>query len=221
MVAPMPENYPATPKPTASSTPVIQTEQKPVRNKFYKPALIALGIVLVIIISEVGYLVFKGYGETYFQQHIAPALTSTPAITSPTLEDIQASFPRNHISSDKVRDFADTLDHLAPKLEFIQSASLNFIIAGTLVESAPGRKEKEGIEYTHWMKLEANSGETITYLFTEQEIQTVTVFLFTLTDSSQINIREINRGDFVTIRSIANLLDPDPNFRIILEVMRE
>jgi len=221
MAAPMPENYPATPKPAAPDTPVVQTEQGPVRSKFFKPALIALGIVLVIVISEVGYLVFKGYGKTYLQQHIAPALTSTPAPTPPTLEDIQASFPRNHISSDKARDFADALDILAPKLEFIQGASLNYIIAGTLVETVPGRKEKGGIEYTHWMKLEAESGETITYLFTEQEIQTVTVFLFTSTGSSQVNIREINRGDFVTIKSVSNLLDPDPNLRIILEVIRE
>ena len=98
---------------------------------------------------------------------------------------------------------------------------MNYILAGTLVESAPGRKEKEGIEYTHWMKLETESGETITYLFTEQEVQTAAIFLFTSTGSSQINIREVNRGDFVTIKSIANLLDPDPNLRVILEVIRE
>jgi hypothetical protein len=219
VAAPIPKAYPETPGPvppsTPASTPAVQTEQPPKRNKFFKPALIALGIVLIIVISEMGYLVFKGYGKTYLQQY------TTPAPTPPTLEDIQASFPRNHVSSDKVRDFADVLDFLGPKLEFIQSASLNFIIAGTLVENAPGRKEKEGIEYTHWMKLEAESGETITYLFTEQEIQTATVFLFTSTGSSQINISEANRGDFVTIKSIANLLDPDPNFRIILEVIRE
>jgi len=215
MAAPTPENYPAAPKPTASDTSVVQTKQEPVKNKFFKPALIALGIVLVILISEVGYLVFKGYGKTYLQP------TPTPPPTPPTLEDIQASFPRNHVSSDKVRDFADVLDGLAPKLEFIQSASLNFIIAGTLVENVPGRIEKEGISYAHRMKLEAESGETITYLFTEQEVQTAAIFLFTPSGSSQVDISEAKRGDFVTIKSIANLLDPDPNLRIILEVIRE
>lgn len=218
MAVPTPESYPATPKPTPPNTPVVQTKQEPARNKFFKPALIALGIVLVIVISEVGYLVFKGYGKTYLQLHTTP--TPTPPPTPPTLDDIQASFSRTQVSSDKVRDYADRLDLLSPKLEFIQTASLNYNIAGLLVENAPEIKEKDGIKYTHRMKLKADSGKTITYHFTEQEIQTAIIFLFTSTGSSQVNIRDINRGDFVTIKSIVNLLDPDPNFRIVLEVLR-
>ncbi|MBU0572384.1 hypothetical protein KKE60_00265 [Patescibacteria group bacterium] len=221
MAVSTPENYPATLEPTPPGTPVVQIKQKPTRNKFFKPALIVFCIVLVVVISEVGYLVFKGYNETYIQPHPTVTPAPTPLLSPPTLEDIQATFSREHVSSNKVRDFADILDTLAPKLEFIQNASLNFTVAGWLVESSSEKIEEGGVNYAHQIILEARSGKILTYLLTEQEVQNAIVFLITSTGPNPVKISEIMPGDFVSIRSIANLLDPGPYFIIVLEAIRE
>jgi hypothetical protein len=221
MAAPMPENYPATPKPAAPNTPVVQTEQEPARNKIFKPALIIFCIILIIVISEVGYLVFKGYNKTYLQPQATMTPTPTPVPSPPTLEDIQAGFPRTHISSDKARNFADRLDFLSPKLEFIQNASMNFVVAGTLVESSPERGETEGIEYVHRIILKTESGKLLTNLLTESELEYADIYLYISTGVSQIEIDEIRPGDFISLRYITNLLDPSPHSRLILEAIRE
>lgn len=217
MAAPIPKAYPETSRPIPPSTPTVQIEQPPKRNKFFKPALITLGIVLVIVISEIGYLVFKGYGKTYFQ--LTPDPTPTPVFNFPLQEEIEGTFSREFLNTGKARDFLEHLDLFEPKLEFIQNATLTFTVGGIVDEVGEG--EIEGSGHRFWIIMKGDTGEILTYRLTEQEIQNASIFLETASGLSQIEITEIKPGDFVLIRNISNLLDSSSHFKVILKVIRE
>jgi len=225
MAAPTPENYPASPKSAPPDTPIVQAEQKPEKNKLLKPALIVFSVVLVILISEVGYLVFKGYGKTYLQPN-APASIPTPTyIPTPTpaslltLEEVESTLPKEFINSDKARVFADTLDRLEPKTEFLLSATVNFVIAGTVVSLT--EEEAENLGKLVVITMKNDSGLTLKDKLTQEEVENSFVLLRTPAGASLSKIAEIKPGDFVFIRHITNLLDASTHSKIILEVVRE
>lgn len=196
-------------------------------NKFFKIALILLAIVMLIIISEVGYLIFtkKGaslfkFGQTAVQEEQGTPLANITPSPPPSLPKEETKSIT--VDSEKVRRFADLLDHFetSNKLDLFEEAITSFTITGVVVSARFEKKEAEGVEFVYLLQIQSETGSMATYRLTDQEILNAQISLSTNSGISVISITDINVGDNITLKETANVLDSSPHLSLKLKVKR-
>jgi len=96
---------------------------------------------------------------------------------------------------------------------------MTFTVGGIVDEI--GEVEIEDGGYRFQIIMKGDTGETLTYRLTEEELGNADVFLETASGLNRIGTAEIEPGDFVLIRNISNLLDSSPHFKVILKAIRQ
>jgi hypothetical protein len=196
-------------------------------NKFFKIALILLALVMLIIISEVGYLIFakRGtslfkFGQTTVQEEQGRPLANITPPPPPSLPKEETKSIT--IDSEKARRLADMLDRFetSNKIDLFEEAITSFTITGAVLGARFEKREAEGIEFVYLLQVQSQTGSMATYWFTDQEVLNAQVSLSTSTGTSKISITDINVGDNITLKETANLLDSSPHSSLILEVRR-
>jgi hypothetical protein len=196
-------------------------------NKFLKIALILLAIVMLIVISEVGYLIFakRGaslfkFGQTVVQEEQGRPLANITQPPPPSLpkEEIKSIT----VDSEKARKFADALDRLetSNELDLFEEAIISFTVTGAVISARFEKGEAGGIECIFLLQVQNETGSIGTFCFTDQELLNAQVSLSTGTGTSKISITDIELGDNVSIKKTVNLLDLSPHSSLILEARR-
>lgn len=213
--------------PTASQT-VTTTGGN---NKFLKIVLIVLGVVLLIVISEVGYLIFTNrdislfkFGQTAVQkEQERPIINATPPpLTFPPLSKNETG--EVVVDSDKARVFAGTLDHLESKnkLESSDIATINYEFSGVVIASVFEEKEIGGTTYIYRLSIKRQNGSEMDLWLSDVEVSTIQISLSADgANRGRVSITDIKPGDYVVIKTIINLLDTSPHSKVILEVQRQ
>ena len=206
--------------PPPQQPPQIQTTA-PVQknNKLLKVAIIGLVIMLIIILSEVGYLIFSGYGRTYFQLKsesqnetaAIPASLPTP-ISTPSVE---FALPESSIlQQNKIDNFFYILTHLESKDSFIEAATINSTYKATVTSAS--QEEIEGIGLSYIITGKDDQEQTIGFRFLSQEIDSAEISL----NNEEISFSDIKPDDVLTLNVISDLLDNSPDSKLILEIER-
>jgi len=201
---------PQQPPPILATTPVQKN------NKFLKIAVIGLVVMLIIILSEVGYLVFSGYGRTYFDALRKPTLL-TPVTQSPPEDLMNSLLPKEGVFPNKAKIFLGIFDHLAQnKDDFVLGATADITTTGTVVEIL----ELDGV-YKYQITVRNNAGQTLVYELTEEEIENAEIYLSVLDSYQQMEFDEILPGDKLVVRLTTSFLDNSPHSKLLLLVTRE
>jgi len=196
-------------------------------NKFFKIALALFAIVMLIIISEVGYFIFSKRGDSLFKPKKAVVqktqerpfnIASTP--TPPPLP--KEGTKSIAIGSDKARRFADLLEALAAKgkLGFLEKTVINSTYSGTVLEAGFEKAERGGVEYIYRLKITDQIAKELTYWLTDKEVLDTQVSLISGTETKKIAITDIEPGDNIIIKETIDLLDSSPHSQLIFEVRR-
>ena len=198
--------------------PASQKEEAPIitggksSNKLIKIALIVLGIVLLVIVSEVAYYLYSESGLGQSQES-----ESTSSIFQPTPEPTPS---RKSINIEKIKLFTANFEGLKPKESFFDKATINTSVTGEVVDTYPDEAEVNGVEVVYAIKLKNAIGQTLAYRFTQDEITNAYVILVGPGAQREIEIKEIQTGDNVNIKETIDLLDESSSSRLILEVRR-
>ena len=199
--------------------PAIQNEEAPIitggksSNKFIKIALIVLGIVLLVVVSEVAYYLYSegGFGQTQESESISSISQPTPA---PTV------LFKKSINVEKIKAFAAGFESLKPKESFYDKATVNTSVTGEVVSAYSDRERINDFEVVYAIKLKNEIGQILTYRLTQDEIDNVHIVLVGSSANGEIEIQQIQKGDQLNIKETINLLDESPNSRLIFEVRR-
>ena len=204
---------PQQPPPIQTTAPVQKN------NKLLKVAIIGLVIMLIIILSEVGYLIFSGYGRTYFQLKsdsqnetaAIPASLPTP-ISTPSVE---FSPPKNSIQSSKVDNFLYILEALESKESFIEAVTVNSTFKAIVTSTSQDGIKDRGFRYI--INAKNDQGQTIGFRFSIQEIDSAEISL----NNEEISFGDIKPDDILTVKVISDLLDNSLDSKLILEIERD
>jgi len=203
----------------AAPPPVQKMEPVKQKNKILKIGIIGLVIILIIILSEVGYLVFNGYGRTYFQlksqsqEEIANSPTPSPIPNSPTSPTFTLSKDSN-FQQNKLNDFLFMINGLSSKESFIQTVVINTSFKAIVVSTS---REENSAKYT--INAKNDSGQTIEFKFSSQEMDSAKIYL-TSNSTENISFDDIKEGDILTVKVASDLLDSSPDSKLILEIER-
>ena len=198
----------------------VQTSGK--GSKFAKIALIFLGLVLLVLLSEFGYL-------WYTQRAGLPQESSLPKSSSLVGEtpDQQAPAPQIFGASlvpEKASTLAETLQRLsdANKDAFFRSADVVLLSTGDVSEAKAEEKIEGSNYYVYKITIQApQQNSFLVYWFTQSELDNARVTLIQPNQQTQnVSVKDIVRGDSLTIRENIDLLDTAPDSRLFLEVRR-
>ena len=196
------------------AAPESQQEKPQKGGGGMKVALIILSVFLFVILAELGYLVFSGYGRTFFE--LRPQPTPAP-IPIPQIKEDQAVLSKTQASPEEARNFADRLDYLwANKPSFLERAAIEFIVKGSLVYG----KEDPGDGFAYAIVLTNETRRTLTYGLTRTEYENVRVYLANSETIREIALKDLREGDEITIKSVGNLLDSATDYHLIFQVVR-
>ncbi len=221
MSAVMPEKDTQTPQQPAPMQAPAPVQKK---NKVLKVAVIGLAVMLIIILSEVGYLVFSGYGRTYFQlkseaqeettetpvASASPMPTSIPSLEVPLLKD-------NALQSSKIDNFLYILDHLESRESFFKTVAVNVTYEAIVIDTS--REGTEGTDFRYIINAKDDQGTAIGFRFSKEEIDAAEIFLVS-NDNEKISFDDIKPNDKLTVKVTSDLLDNSPNSKLILEIGR-
>ena len=203
---------------TQQPPPIQTTAPEKKNNKKFKIAVIGLVVMLIIILSEVGYLIFSGYGRTYFQLKsdsqnetaAIPASLPTP-ISTPSVE---FALPENSIQSSKVDNFLYILEALEPKESFIEAVTVNSTYKAIVTSTSQEGIKDRGFRYI--INAKNDQGQTIGFRFSIQEIDSAEISL----NNEEISFSDIQPDDILTVKVISDLLDNSLDSKLILEIER-
>ena len=199
--------------------PAVQNEEAPIitggksSNKFIKITLIVLGIILLIIVSEVAYYLYSkgGFGQTQESESTSSVSQPTP---TPTV------LFKKSINIEKIKAFATGFESLKSKESFYDKATINTSITGEVVSTSSEKTEVNGLKIVYTIELKNAIGQILTYRFTQDEIANAYVILVGLDAQTEIEMEQIQAGDKVNVKETIDLLDGRPDSRLILEVRR-
>jgi hypothetical protein len=218
MSATIPEKNAQAPQQPApiQTTPPVQKN-----TKLLKVAVIGLVVTLIIILSEVGYLVFSGYGRTYFQlksesqnETAVPASSPTP-VPTPSVEFV---LPEEIIQSNKVDGFLYILEGLESKETFIKAATINSAYGGVVTSTSQG--EVEGVGFRYIIDAKNDLEQTIRFRFSKEEIDSAEIYLVS-NNNEKISFGDIKPDDNLTVKVVSDLLDSSPDSKLSLEIERD
>jgi hypothetical protein len=179
-------------------------------NKFTKIALIVLGIVLVITISEVAYYLYSTKKQP----------PTSPALSLPSTQVAQPS--EKAINVDKVMGYAKILKFLKPKEGFFEKATVNLVLSGIVTEISSEKEEIGNVEYVFLIRIRnPENNQILTCRFTAEEIANAHILLTTLKGIKKIEITDIKSGDGFVLEKTVNLLDLSPHSIVNLKISRE
>ena len=204
---------PQQPPPIQTTTPVRKN------NKLLKVAIIGLVVMLIIILSEVGYLIFSGYGRTYFQLK-SESQNETAAIpaslpTHISTHSVEFALPESSIlQQNKIDNFFYILTHLESKDSFIEAVTINSTYKAIVTSTSQEEIQNVGLSYIITGK--DDQGQTIGFRFSSQEIDSAEISL----NNEEISFSDIQPDDILTVKVISDLLDNSPDSKLILEIER-
>ena len=188
-------------------------------NKLSKIALIIFGLLILVVVSEFAYL--------WYTQKARPKLEESGITEIPIVNNLVAETPLPEIIGailypEKAFVFAEHIQRIKDlgKEEFIRSAWASYSIRGNVVEAVREEKEIDGVFYGYKIKIEnTNKDKTLSFRFTNQEIETAIIFSVTGDKAGQkLNFEEIKPGYFLSIKFFFDLLDSTTDSSLFLEV---
>lgn len=202
---------------------VVSSQEKQGMSKFTKIAIIAGAIVILVILAEVGYLLFNqntGLLTRPARQNQAgqPAQRQFQLPATPTpLSNLQQS--EGTINFGQAQSFIANLETLSNKnkAEFIEEASTSFTLTGRVVDTN-SQTTVEGHPYI--LVLRSQLGKEVTLYFTANEINNSRILVETQDQAREISFEEIRANDILQITEKRNLLDTSSNLGLIFKITR-
>lgn len=196
----------------ATSQPAVQT---PRGSKFTKIALIVLGIIVLVVISETGYYF-------YTQRLGGPSLIPTPTATPTQEREITTIGPGDKaIRYQKAIFFAEQMVRLVPVSTFFLSLNINSVTYGEVASSALEERLSEGVKYTYHLVRINTSGQELNTWLTPEEVAKVKVVLRDQAGETPIKLEDIQPGDLLLMREEINLLADSKEDTITFEISRQ
>jgi len=217
MSAAMPEK---STQPSQQPSPIQTTTPVQKSSKLLKIAVIGLVIMLIIILSEVGYLIFSGYGRTYFQlksesQNETAVPTSSPMpIPTPSVE---FTLPEKGIQSNKTDNFLSILGFLESKEEFIEAVTINSTYSGIVTSTS--QEDTSIPDFPYIINAKNDLEQTIRFRFSSQEVDSAEIYLVS-NNNEEISFSDIKPDDNLTVKVISDLLDSSSDSKLLLEIER-
>jgi hypothetical protein len=206
---------------TPQQPPPMQTTAPVQKNsKLLKVAIVGLVIMLVIILSEVGYLVFSGYGRTYFQLKSEPqeiVVVPTVAPTPIPTPSVEITLPEKSIQPNKTYDFLYILEKLESKEAFIDAITINSTYKGVVVSTSQEEIDNTGLRYI--IDVKNDQEQTIRFQFSSQEIDSAEIYLSS-NNNEKISFDDIKPNDNLETKIISDLLDSSSDSKLILTIER-
>lgn len=231
--------------PEVTSNPVVVQNQTPTppppqkKSGKLKFVVIILVVLLVVILSELGYLIFSGYGRTFFelpgsrnegqsveqQETINQAQPEETLAPQPTVAPIDPlifnypNFQRDFLNPDKVREYADTLDGLKDKYQFVQRGVIELTFAGEISEISSTEAKQFGDRILPYKVILSSEGETLSTFFSQEEIENAEIYLIPLSEEPREAVfSDMQTGDFLELKYYLNALDSSQNNKLIFRV---
>lgn len=162
------------------TTPPVVTTGVTGGNRFLKIALIGLGIVVIIILAEIGFLYLGKRGG-------API----PLLQQKQTQIQQEPVPRTTggiVDKQKVQDFMDSLKYLKPG--FAQVAEIKTVIAGEITQADFEEKTIDNRSFVFFIRLKNPSGQSISYWFTQRDLENTPVRLTSREGGGEIKVTD-------------------------------
>jgi len=196
----------------ASPQSVVQT---PKGSKLTKIALIVLGIIALVVISEAGYYF-------YTQRAGAPSPITTP---TPTLADerpISIPSPEDRsLRYEKAIRFLNEIEPLVSRSSFFLSVNLSRAVYGEVVSSVFEDKTIDVTRTSYHLTL--NNDETdleLHVLLTPEQVSSAEVVLKGESGDAPIELKDILKGDRVLVREEFDVLADSKYDIMYFEVTR-
>ena len=188
-------------------------------NKLAKIAPIILGLVILIVLSELAFL--------WFTQRAKPKLEESGITEIPIVNNLLSETPQPEIIGaslypEKAFVFADLVQSFKDleKEEFLQSAGASLSVRGNVLEAGVEEREFDGGVYRYKIKIEnSTKDKTLSFPFTNREIEEATIIFVSGDKAGQkLKIEDIKPGYFVSVKIVFDLLDSTTDSKVFLEV---
>lgn len=189
--------------------------QTPRGSNLSKIALIVLGVIVLIVVSEAGYYF-------YTQKAGAPSPIPTPTAVPVGERTVITVEPGGKVLRyEKALAFTDGLEGLVPKSSFFLSSTINSATYGEVVSSAFEDKTLGGVKLAYQLTRTNDSGAFLKIWLTQDEVSRLKVITRDGDTETPLQVKDINVGDFVLVRQEYNLLADDEEDTITFEVTRK
>jgi hypothetical protein len=189
-------------------------------GKITKIAIMAFVVVLIIVISELGYLTLNKNSSFDYKTFLSSLIPSKQKQNS----DVT---PIPQLYTDKVltkvtinpgvaRDYADFLDSFGDQSTFLVQATMDMILKGTVVST-----DSNGSPLPFVVVLSDNEGRTLTLSFTKGEIDDAQIYLVKNGNISQIPFGDITPNDILTVKRTRNVLSDSDDSLLVFQIERQ
>ena len=188
--------------------------QTPRGSKLAKLALIVLGIIILVVLSEAGYYF-------YTQKAGAPSPIPTPTPAPVGERTLTTGEPgQKALRYEKALSFTDGLEALVPKSSFFLSSTITSVTYGEVVNSVFEDNALGGVKYVYRLTRTNESGDFLNFWLTQDEVSRIKVILRNGETETPMELQDIRAGDSVLVRQEINLLADAKEDTITFEVTR-
>lgn len=184
-------------------------------------ALIIFGILVVVVIAELGYLYFSSDEQS---PPPSPTTSLEEAVDDDFFLQPSETLPpsgQREISVDRILDFADSARALNNKIGFVVSAAINVAYQGTVINTSEASLVRDGTEYVYMIEIREPNGHAGKTYFTQQELSTASVFLVAGSKEEPISVKEIREGDDIVVNQHINLFGSGESDDLLIRVERD